>query len=99
MRNNKHIPLTIALNLFPNERRMMYLAYLSYQRVHAPRDIFRALAARASIRPDIPGSLAALADLSGRDALVVAVVPFPDLLGYRDGCGGVACSSLLVRIL
>ena len=63
------------------------------QCVHPSDNILRTLAAGTAVAPYIPvfgqaGGFPALPDLRGRDALVVAVVPFGDLGGDGDGGGG-----------
>lgn len=57
--------------------------------VHTRGDLFRRLASRAAIPPDVPMFiqtllLPQLADLGARDALVVAIIPFADVFSDLD---------------
>lgn len=104
MRHNQHIireaTLALPTRLLPKPALMPLLPDLRNQRIQPLRDILRALAALAAVAPYVPVPIQSalcprLADLRGREALVVAVVPLADRGTY--GYGGV-CADVEGRM-
>ena len=95
MRHNQHIirlPLTsLPPRLLPKLTPMVLLPKLTYKRIQSFRHVFRAFTALAPVAPNVPvfaeaAVFAGLADLRGRFAFVVAVVPFANGLGDLYVC-------------
>jgi hypothetical protein len=99
--NDQHVPLDRLVLGLPNHRPMVLSADLAYQPVDALDNILRRLAPGTAVFPDIPRPEAPLCpsfpDLRGRDALVLAVVPLPDV--GRDGDLGVGARGGGLRML
>lgn len=80
--HDEHIARDARLLGLPDDVGVVVGADLGDQAVDARDDVLGRLATRAPVAPDVPAaqalSLAHLADLGGRDALVVAVVPLGD---------------------
>jgi hypothetical protein len=82
---------------------MIFVPNFLDQPIHPLNNIFRRLAARTALCPDIPRPealfCAPFPDLLGRDALVFAVVPLADVRRDGDFCVGAGGGRLLVRDL
>ena len=93
MADNHHITRDAGRLGFSDDRSVVFLADLGDQVVDARDDVLGALAAGTPVPPDVPGPqalrFAELADLCGRDAFVVPVVPFGDACGDGHRGGGV----------
>jgi hypothetical protein len=103
MPHHQHIPAhPLRLGLSDN-RPMIFVSNLLDQPIHSLNNIFRRLAARTTICPDIPRPepllFAPFPDLLRRDALVLAVVPLADVRCDGDFCIGADGGGLLVRDL
>ena len=100
---HQHIPAHPLRLGLSNNRPVIFVPNFLDQPIHSLNNIFRRLAARTTICPDIPRPeplfFAPFPDLFRRDALVLAVVPLADVRRDGDFCIGADGGGLLVRDL
>lgn len=82
----RHSDLAVLVHLgLPNRLGMVSSPNFMDQSVHALDDLFGGFAARAAVRPNVPRIqpllFAVFLDLRRCQALIVAIVPLPDVLG------------------